>query len=131
MVEGGLIGTVDIISRRPLDFKKPLTLEASIGAVYADLPNKTTPQFSALANWKNEAGTIGVMAQGFFEKRAIRRDSQEHLDWRTISPTSTAAKGHPELANARYSGLIGWHCSTACASAKAACWHWKRSRPVT
>jgi iron complex outermembrane receptor protein len=107
VVEGGLIGTVDINSRRPLDFKKPLTIEASIGAVYADLPNKTTPQFSALVNWKNEAATIGVMAQGFAEKRAIRRDSQEHLDWRTISPTSTLAKAHPDLANARYSGLIG------------------------
>lgn len=107
IVEGGLIGTVDIISRCPLDFKKPLTIEAALGAVYADLPGKTKPQFSALVNWKNEAGTLGVMAQGFMEKRAIRRDSQEHLDWRTISPTSTLAKNHPDLANVAYSGLIG------------------------
>lgn len=107
IVEGGLIGTVDIISRRPLDFKKQLTMEASIGAVYADLPKKTDPQASALVNWKNDANTFGVMAQGFSEKRAIRRDSQEHLDWRTISPTSTLAKAHPELAGVAYSGLIG------------------------
>jgi iron complex outermembrane receptor protein len=107
IVEGGQIGTVDIISRRPLDFKKQLTFEAAIGAVYADLPNKTDPQFSGLVNWKNDTGTFGVMVQGFSEKRAIRRDSQEHLDWRTISPTSTLAKTHPELANVAYSGLIG------------------------
>jgi iron complex outermembrane receptor protein len=107
IVEGGQIGTVDIISRRPLDFKKQLTFEAAIGAVYADLPNKTDPQFSGLVNWKNDTGTFGVMVQGFSEKRAIRRDSQEHLDWRTISPTSTLAKAHPELANVAYSGLIG------------------------
>lgn len=107
IVEGGLIGTVDIISRRPLDFKQQLTMEASIGAVYADLPKKTDPQVSALVNWKNDSNTFGVMVQGFSEKRAIRRDSQEHLDWRTISPTSTLAKAHPELAGVAYSGLIG------------------------
>ena len=107
IVDGGLAGTVDIISRRPLDFKKPLTLEASIGGVYADLPGKTSPQFSGLANWKNEDNTLGVLVQIFSEERKLRRDSQEHLWWTAISPTSAAAKAHPELANARYSGLIG------------------------
>ena len=107
IVEGGLIGTVDIISRRPLDFKKQLTIEGGVGVVYADLPRKTDPQLSGLINWKNAASTFGVMAQAFSEKRAIRRDSQEHLDWRSISPTSTLAQAHPELANAAFSGLIG------------------------
>ncbi|HEY1150512.1 MAG TPA: TonB-dependent receptor [Pseudoduganella sp.] len=107
IVDGGLAGTVDIISRKPLDFKQALTLEASIGGVYADLPGKTTPQFSALANWKNADNTLGVLVQGFSEERKLRRDSQEHLWWTAISPTSAAAKAHPELANARYSGLIG------------------------
>ncbi|MGO4379796.1 TonB-dependent receptor [Pseudoduganella sp. RAF19] len=107
IVDGGLAGTVDIITRKPLDFKQPLTLEASIGGVYADLPGKTSPQFSALANWKNADNTLGVMVQAFSEERQLRRDSQEHLWWTAISPTSAAAKAHPELANARYSGLIG------------------------
>ena len=31
LVEGGVAGTVDIITRKPLDFRKPLTLEASAG----------------------------------------------------------------------------------------------------
>ena len=29
LVEGGVAGAVDIITRKPLDFRKPLTLEAS------------------------------------------------------------------------------------------------------
>ncbi|HEY0767075.1 MAG TPA: TonB-dependent receptor plug domain-containing protein, partial [Steroidobacteraceae bacterium] len=33
LVEGGVAGSVDIISRRPLDFKNPLTFQASAGAV--------------------------------------------------------------------------------------------------
>src|ERR1700722_14654281 len=54
LVEGGVAGSIDLITRKPLDFKKPFTFEASLGAVYADLPNKTDPQFSALLNWHNE-----------------------------------------------------------------------------
>ena len=54
LVEGGVAGSVDIITRKPLDFGKPLTLQASAGAVYAQLPSKTDPQFSALVNWKND-----------------------------------------------------------------------------
>src|SRR3984957_6567201 len=46
LVEGGVAGSVDIITRRPLDLDKPFTVEASAGAVYADLPKKTDPQFS-------------------------------------------------------------------------------------
>src|SRR5438034_3050132 len=65
LVEGGVAGAVDILTRRPLDFSKPLTFEASIQAVYADLPKETDGQFSGLFNWKNEAGTAGVMVQGF------------------------------------------------------------------
>jgi len=107
LVEGGVAGAVDIITRRPLQFAKPVTVEASVGAVYADLPGKTDPQYSALANWKNDAGTLGVMVQGFYEKRHLRRDGQEILGYGTISPTSPLAQEHPELANVAFPTLIG------------------------
>ena len=55
LVEGGVAGSVDIVTRKPLDFTKPFTLEASVGAVYADLPYKTDGQYSALGNFKNDA----------------------------------------------------------------------------
>jgi iron complex outermembrane receptor protein len=52
LVEGGVAGSVDIVTRKPLDdFRQPLTLQLSAGAVYSDLPSKAAPQFSALANW--------------------------------------------------------------------------------
>src|SRR3981189_2217904 len=41
LVGGVVAGSVDIIPRKPLDFAKEFTLEASVGAVYADLPSKT------------------------------------------------------------------------------------------
>jgi len=76
LVEGGVAGAVDIITRKPLEFRKALTLEASLGGVYAELPKKTDPQFNALINWKSDTGMMGVMLQAFSEKRHLRRDGQ-------------------------------------------------------
>src|SRR3954468_13587294 len=87
LLEGGVAGAVDIITRKPLQFRKQFTVEASVGAVYADLPKETDPQFNALFNWKNDAGTMGVLVQGFSEQRHLRRDGQETLGYSTISPT--------------------------------------------
>src|SRR5215472_13620481 len=100
LIEGGVAGTVDIVTRKPLeDFKNPLTLQASAGAVYSDLPHKGAPQFSALANWKNDGSTFGVMAQGFYEDRYLRRDATEILGYQQVSPGSNLALAHPDLTN--------------------------------
>ncbi|MDB6158282.1 MAG: chip-II, partial [Gammaproteobacteria bacterium] len=107
LVEGGVAGSIDIITRKPLDFSKPLTLQASAGAVYADLPSKTDPQFSLLANWKNDAGTFGVLAQGFYEKRHLRRDGVELLGYEKIAPGSPIALSNPDLSGVSYPALIG------------------------
>jgi len=118
LVEGGVAGTVDILTRRPLDFPNSLTAEASAGAVYSDLPNKTDPQFSALFNWKNAGNNVGVLVQAFYEKRHLRRDGQETLGYSQISPLSPAVVGaggapgtptgpHPDLANVYYPNVIG------------------------
>jgi iron complex outermembrane receptor protein len=107
LVEGGLTGSVDIVTRKPLGFRKSLTLEASVGAVYADLPGKTDPQLSMLANWKNDANTLGVLLQAFHEKRSLRRDGQEILSYQQIDPASTIATSNPDLAGVFYPGLIG------------------------
>src|SRR5688572_16780316 len=77
LTEGGSAGSINIITRRPLQFAKELTLEASVGGVYADLPGDTDPQFNALFNWRNADGTVGFLIQPFYEKRSLRRDGQE------------------------------------------------------
>ena len=107
LVEGGVAGAVDIITRKPLQFNKAVTVEGSVGVVYADLPKKTDPQVNALINWKNDAGTMGVMGQAFFEKRHLRRDGQEILGYGTIAPGSALAIAKPDLANVAYPTLIG------------------------
>ena len=107
LVEGGVAGSVDIITRRPLDFSQPLTLQASVGAVYAEKPDKTDGQYSLLGNWKNDAGTFGVLLQGFLEKRHLRRDGVEVLGYEKIAPGSAIATAHPDLANVFYPAMIG------------------------
>ena len=99
MVEGGVAGSVNIETRKPLDFKKQLSAEVSAQAIYADLPKKTDPQLNGLINWKNDAGNFGVLVQLFSEERHERRDGQEFYGYAAISPTSNAAIAHPDLAN--------------------------------
>ena len=107
LVEGGVAGSVDIITRKPLDFSKPFTLEASAGAVYADLPSKTDPQFSALGAWKNDGDNFGVMVQLFSEKRHLRRDGIEVLGYDTIAPNSPIAVSNPDLSGVQYPHEMG------------------------
>jgi iron complex outermembrane recepter protein len=107
LVEGGVAGAVDIITRRPLEFRNPLTVEAQVGAVYADLPRKTDPQLSALVNWKNDEKTFGAMLQVFAENRHLRRDGQEILGYQQIKPGSAIANSNPDLANVWYPSLLG------------------------
>ena len=107
LIEGGVAGSVDIVTRKPLDFKKALTAEGAVGLVYAEQPKKTDPQLSGLINWKNEAGTMGILVQAFSETRHLRRDGQELLGYEKIAPGSKVALSNPDLAGVYYPGLIG------------------------
>jgi len=107
LVEGGVSGAINVITRRPLDFKQPLTVEASIQATRNDLRGKTEPQVSALVSWKNPASTFGVLLQGFSEKQSVRRDGQEILGYTPISATSAAAIANPQLVGVAVPTFIG------------------------
>lgn len=107
LVEGGVVGSVDIITRKPLDFKKPFSMAASLGGVYSSLPKKTDPQANVLLNFKNEASTFGVLGQVFFEKRHLRRDGVEELGYEQIGANSGVAAAHPDLAGVWYPTAIG------------------------
>lgn len=90
LVEGGVAGAVDVQTRRPLEFKKNLTLEASVGAMHSTLADKTDPQLSALAAWKNSDNTFGMLLQVFDQKQHLRRDGNEVLGYFTIDKTKFA-----------------------------------------
>lgn len=108
LLEGGAAGTVDIITRKPLEFPKQFTGQVSVGAVYSDLPGKTKPQGSVLFNFKNDDNSMGVMVQAFYEERSLRRDGQEVVGrYVQIDPTSAIAAAHPDLSGTFFPSLIG------------------------
>jgi len=79
IVDGGMAGTINVTTRKPLAQREKLSGVVSGGLTYADLPGKTAPDLNASINWKNDANTFGFIAQIFAEKRHIRRDSVSRL----------------------------------------------------
>jgi iron complex outermembrane receptor protein len=107
LVEGGVSGAIDVITRRPLDFKKQVTVEAAVQANYNDLSKKAEPNFSGLINWKNDAKTVGILVQAFSEKSTVRRDGQEILGYAPISANSSLGISNPALVGVRAPTFIG------------------------
>jgi iron complex outermembrane receptor protein len=107
LVEGGVAGSVDILTRKPLDFKNQLTAEATIGVEYSDLPGTTDPQLNGLINWKNDNKTFGLLIGAFDEKRHLERQGEELLNWNTIQASTPVALAHPDLVGVQIPGDIG------------------------
>lgn len=107
LVEGGAVGNINIVTRRPLNFPAGFSSHISLGAVNAELPSKTDPQLSALVNWANDQDTFGFMVQVFSEERHLRRDGQEILGYESIAPGSAIALSNPDLSGVFYPGLMG------------------------
>ena len=106
--EGGTTGTVNIITRKPLQFSAPLTVEGSVGSVYSDQADATDPQLSGLFNYKNDDGTFGVLLQVFKQKRSLRRDAQEIPGgFFKIAENDPVAATNPDLVGVYVPGLVG------------------------
>ncbi len=99
LVEGGVAGVVDIVTRKPLDLKQPLLAELSLQAIHSDLAGKTDPQMNATVGWQNDARTVGVLVQAFSETRHERRDGQEFLGYTQVSADASPdiVAAHPDL----------------------------------
>lgn len=98
IVDGGLAGTINVTTRKPLDQKAKFTGQASLGATYATLPDKTSPNLNGSFNWKNDDSTVGFIVQGFAEKRYMRRDSVSRLAY-------GASSGWGEINTATMRGI--------------------------
>ncbi|WP_373990995.1 TonB-dependent receptor [Duganella sp. BuS-21] len=111
LLEGGAEGVVDIETRKPLDFKKTFNAQVSLGGVNSSNSGKTDPQLSAMVAWKNDQGTLGVLVQGFHQKRTLSRVGQENQIWydrvEAGSPIANVVPGAAG-AMANYLGGTAW-----------------------
>ena len=104
LVDGGLAGTINVTTRKPLAQKDKFGGVIRLGATYAQLPDRTSPDMNATVNWKNDAGTVGVIVQGFAEKRFNRRDSVSRFaygassGWDVINTTTMKGVTDASLA---------------------------------
>jgi len=106
VAEGGISGSVDIITRRPLDFKKQISGEVALGLAHATLADKTDPQVSGLLAWQNDSKDFGVLVQAFKEDRHLRRDGQEVFAYDVLTTAQATAAGQPSLAGKRMTSSL-------------------------
>jgi iron complex outermembrane receptor protein len=78
--EGGIGGTIDVRTRKPLDLKSS-AVSASLQNAYTQKSGKNDPNGSLMANWKNSAGDFGILFAGVYDRRNIRRDGVEVLGY--------------------------------------------------
>src|SRR4026207_131232 len=74
--EGGIGGTIDVQTRKPLDLDS-FSFIGSLQNAYTENSDSNDPNGSALFNWKNRAGNVGVLFSGVYQTREIRRDGVE------------------------------------------------------
>ncbi|MCC7596831.1 TonB-dependent receptor [Janthinobacterium sp. FW305-129] len=111
LLEGGAEGVVNIETRKPLDFKKSFTGQVNAGAVYSSNSGKTDPQLSGMIAWKNDTNTLGVLVQGFHQKRTLTRYGQENQVWYDkVEPGTPIAGAIPGAAGsmANFLGGTAW-----------------------
>ncbi len=78
--EGGIGGTIDVRTRKPLDLK-PFAVSAALQDAYTEKSGSNDPNVSALMSWKNATGNVGVLFSAVVDKRNIRRDGVEVLGY--------------------------------------------------
>jgi iron complex outermembrane receptor protein len=70
--EGAIGGTVDVITRKPLDLK-PNTITATGGYEYNDRSKKGNFRGSALYSWRNSAETFAILGSVNYDKENLAR----------------------------------------------------------
>ncbi|MEM1380984.1 MAG: TonB-dependent receptor [Pseudomonadota bacterium] len=81
MIEGGIAGTVNLVTRKPLDTSGP-RLAGTIGANYGDLREEWAPEFSGLASntWTTGIGDFGAQFGYATSRLESRTDASQVTD---------------------------------------------------
>ncbi|HWM65353.1 MAG TPA: TonB-dependent receptor [Steroidobacteraceae bacterium] len=88
--EGGIGGTVNIQTRKPLELD-PFTAFASMEGAYTSTSKKYDPYGTVLASWHDKDNVIGVLVSGIYQERHIRRDGFEILGYAPMSATAAGS----------------------------------------
>ena len=90
LIEGGLAGTVNLITRKPFDSNSDdLKIAFSAEANYGDFAKKWTPNISGLLSksWTTDAGRFGVLVSGAYSQIKSRADGVQIANYQTRDGT--------------------------------------------
>ena len=85
--EGGIGGTVNVETRKPLDLQ-PVTAYASLEGSRNDRAAKTNPYATGLVSFKDQDNRFGFLLAAVYQDYNIRRDGFEVLGYAPISGTN-------------------------------------------
>ncbi|NWK97836.1 TonB-dependent receptor [Sphingobium lactosutens] len=81
MTEGGVGGTVRVITRRPFDNGGKPYLAGSAQAIYADIGDHMDPRLAIIGSDTFADGTLGVLVSGTFENRNVESHQARTTGW--------------------------------------------------
>ncbi|OAH45098.1 TonB-dependent receptor [Sphingobium yanoikuyae] len=100
MTEGGVGGTVRVITRRPFDNGGKPYLAGSAQAIYADIGDHMDPRLALIGSDTLANGTIGVLVSGTFENRNVESHQARTTGWVQLdSDPNTAGMQAYDLNN--------------------------------
>lgn len=82
--EGGIGGTVNLKTLRPLDIGRPM-FAASATASYAELADKVDPRLSGVGSWVSDDGVFGALLAAVYDERSTRQDRVTEVGWQETS----------------------------------------------
>lgn len=94
MTEGGIGGTVRIVTRRPLDSDEPY-LAASTQMVYSNLAEEYDPKLALIGSRTFLNNTFGLLGAVTYEERHLDSHNARTTGWLRRAPTATGAGATP------------------------------------
>lgn len=85
MIEGGISGTVNLVTRKPLDNGGGLKIALTAEANYGDLAREWSPTFSGLISntWDSDHGTFGLLVSANYSQIRNRADGVQVTNYQT------------------------------------------------
>jgi iron complex outermembrane receptor protein len=94
MTEGGVGGTVRVITRRPLDSTEPY-LAGSTQMIYSDLAREYDPKLAIIGSRTFLNNTLGLLGAATYEERHLDSHNARTTGWLRRAPTATGAGATP------------------------------------
>lgn len=94
MTEGGIGGTVRVVTRRPLDSTEPY-LAGSTQMVYSDLAKEYDPKLALIGSRTFLNNTLGVLGAATYEERHLNSHNARTTGWLRRAPAASGAGATP------------------------------------